>query len=240
MARLTLEATERAIHDAVRSNRSIAEVAAELGVDERRLDIYRSMVAGHVHTALSANFDVLAEVLGAPLFEALYEDYRAAHPPSSWALNDAASEFPAFLAAAYDAGRPGLVPFHGALAELEWALYEVAIHPAELPEAPDAHVLNPTLTVLQTAYPVVPFVMAWQRGEGPSLPEAEETVSLVFQRPSTGRAAFYNGSGDLLFALKMVHDGLDVATASEVSGQPTEVIEALLARAVDTGLVIAP
>jgi hypothetical protein len=238
MAGMTLEATCRAIHDTVRENRSVAEVARELGVDERRLDIYRSMVRGHVYTALSANYDVLAGVLGEPLFDALYEAYLVAHPPSSWALNQAASAFPEFLATAYDAGRAGLVPFHGALAEFEWALYEVGVDPAE-PEASERPTLNPTLAVLQTDYPVVPFVLAWQRGEGPAVPEPEATLSLVFQRPATGRAAFYNGSGDLLFALKMVHDGMDVATAAEASGHPTDVVEGLLAAAIDIGLVIA-
>lgn len=236
---MTLEEIERAIHGAVCEGEPVASTAARLGVDPRRLGIYREMVRGHVYTALDANFDVLKGVLGEPLFDGLYETYLSACPPSSWALNDAAEAFPAFLERLLNEGRAGLTHFHVCLAELEWALYQTGVHPEPV-AVPDHPTLNPTLTLLQTAYPVVPFMVRWQRGEGPALPEARESVSLLFQRPETGRACFYNGTDDLLFALKMVHDGLTAEAAAEATGHPVELVRGVLDHAVGIGLVLRP
>ncbi len=234
----SLEALQRAIHRAVKEEAPVEEVAAELGVDPRRLDIYRGMVRGHVSTALKANFEVSQGVLGEALFGALYEAYLAECPPASWSLNHAAASFPDFLEGVQADGRPGLRPFHVCLADVEWALYETQIHPARVPEPQGEAVLNPTLAVVATPYPVVPFMVAWHRGEGPAEPEPAESINLLFQRPGTGVAAYHHGADDLLFALKVTHDGLTPTEAAEAAGQPLELVEAVLARAASVGLVI--
>ena len=76
-------------------------------------------------------------------------------------------------------------------------------------------------------YPVVPFMVASHRGEGPAAPEPAESINLLFQRPGTGVAAYHHGADDLLFALKVTHDGLTPMEAAEAAGQPLELVEAV-------------
>ncbi len=237
---MNLEALEGWIHRAVKEEVSIEVAAAELGVNPRRLDLYRGMVRGHVRTALGAVYEILQGVLGEPLFAGLYEDYLSAWRPAHWVLSRAAEGFPEFLAAQVDAGRPGLRPFHVSLAELEWAAWETRVHPARVPASVEAPQLNPTLTVLQTPWPVVPFALAWQRGEGPQEPAAEESVSLLFQKPGGLGVNLYVGSPALLFALKVTHDGLSAEVAAELSGEPVEAVREALSHAARIGLVIDP
>ena len=63
---------------------------------------------------------------------------------------------------------------------------------------------------------------------------------LVFRHPETFRAVFYCGTDDLLFAVKMVHDGTGPAEASRLSGLTEETVAGFMERASQIGLAILP
>lgn len=237
---MTLDALQAAMRAAMRGERALDDAAAELGADPARLAIYRRMIRGHVESALRSQLTACVGSLGADddsaPWQAIFEAYLGAHPPSHWALLEAARDFRAFLHGRI--GTDGITAFHACVAEFEWALYEIARDPARLPEPTATPVLNPTLQVLQFPYPVVQFVAAWYGGDRPAVPDPADCMALAFRRPASGHPCFYSATPTLLFALKMVHDGLSVADAVAASGQPAEAVQAALDRGIATGLVI--
>lgn len=237
---MRLSDLQQAMHAAMRGERPVEQVAGDLGADPARLGIYARMIQGHVDTALRSQLTACVGALGAeddtPQWQAIFAAYRAECPPSHWALLEAARAFRGFLHA--HVGEHGITEAHLCLAEFEWALYEIARDPTRLPEPTATPVLNPTLQVLQFPYPVVGFVAAWYRGERPALPVPGDTMALAFRRPASGHPCFYSATPELLFALKMVHDGLSVADAVAASGQPAGAVQAALDRGVAAGLVI--
>lgn len=247
--RTDLEALQRHMHTAVKGLAPVHVVAAALGVDAKRLAIYHRMIRHHVVAALQTRLGATTALLGAgeetPAWERLLAAYLADCPPSHWALGHAAGAFPGFLAERVEAGEA--TGFHVALAELEWALYTVNRDATRLPPHHRAYVegaplaLNPTLQILEWPYPVAAFLAAFNRGEGPAVPTApgDPELVLVFRRPASGNPYFHAATPALLFALKMVHDGLTVADAAAASGQPAEAVQAALADAVQQGLVLA-
>ena len=234
---MTLEALERVIHQVMRDETSIAAGAKTLQVDARRLGVYRGFVRGHIRSALESNFGLLEAWVGPTTWHALVRGYRAAYPPSHWGLGQAGDRFPAFVAERVEAGALGLTPVHTALAELEWALFEAQIDQARMPEQRSAPVLNPTLSVLTFAYPIVALAVALNTGTAPEPPEPGEQLVLVYRQPTREVAAYHVADAELLFAVKMVHEGLSVADAAQVAQQPVELVEAVLAKAVRAGVV---
>ncbi|MEZ4474329.1 MAG: DNA-binding domain-containing protein [bacterium] len=240
---------QQQMHDAVKDRAPVAVVAAALGVDPKRLAIYRRMIRHHVVVALCSRLGATTALLGAdqetPAWTALLEGYLEACPPSHWALGHAAGAFPGYLAERV--GAQGVTPFHVAVAELEWALYTVNRDETRLPPRHPAYVegaplaLNPTLQILEWPYPVAAFLAAFNRGEGPAVPTAptDPELVLVFRRPVSGNPYFQAATPALLFALKVVHDGLSVDEAVVASGQQPADVEAALRHATDIGLVLA-
>lgn len=238
---MTLEQLQRLMHDVVKQGVEVEAGAAALGVDPGRLRIYRNFARTHVRTALELNLPMTQHLLGETLWEGLYEDYLQACPPSSWELNAAAEAYPAFLEAQLDAGRAGVTHFAVCVAAFEWAQFETLRHPATVPTAVDTTTLNPTLTLLQQAYPVVPYAVRWSRGERDlSPPAAEDAIALLFRHPTRHHCRFYAASDVLLFAIKVAHDGLGAADAADAAGQPIEAVEAALSEAARAGLVLRP
>ncbi len=62
----------------------------------------------------------------------------------------------------------------------------------------------------------------------------------MFRHPERHHAAYLRATDDLLFAVKVVHEGLDPAEAAAAMGAPAELAEAAIAQAVGAGLVIGP
>lgn len=246
----SLATLQLTLHRLFRDELPVDAAAEALGADPRRLDIYHRAVHLHVRHALEANFPVTLASLPADTRTALHAAYFATHAPTTWNLDAAAEAFPDFLDAslAAEAPPPGLTPFHPALARLEWELTTVWGAEDTAPEdptpqtAPTAPVLNPTLALLESPYPLVAYLARPDAASPDTLPapaEAPELV-LVFRHPSRRTACFYAATGDLLFALKVVHDGLDPQTAARAAGLDEAAALSAMALAVEVGLVVAP
>ncbi len=222
------------IHRAVRGGPDVHAAAAALGVAPGRLAIYRRFVRGHVRSAVAANFGLTRAATAPAAWDALVDRYVDAHPAHHWRLDDAAAAFPAWLAdvAALDAPRR-------ALAELEWTLAEVRHDPTPWPAVPaGGWALNPTLAILQSPFALVPWAIALGRGEPAPPPPAAESLVLACRRPADEVTVFHAGHPDWLFAIKVAHDGLTVAEAAALSGQPAAAVRAALDGAVDASLLL--
>ncbi len=234
------------MHAAVKDGRPVAEVASALGVDPARLAIYRRMVRTHVYTALSSRLPATLGLLGAAdetlAWSTLYEVYLAECPPQAATLPEAAAAFPGFLARRLEAEDPTVPAFAVAVAELEWALFQVNRDPTHLPDPRDLSgmVLNPTLQVMAWPWPVATWMLAHNRGERPALPASGEELVLIFRRPKSGHPCFHVATPERLFVLKMVHEGLGVAEAAGLGGQEEGAVRGALTSALEIGLVLGP
>ncbi|PKN54497.1 MAG: hypothetical protein CVU56_26180 [Deltaproteobacteria bacterium HGW-Deltaproteobacteria-14] len=235
------------VHAALRRELDTDVAAARLGVDPARLGIYRGFVHDHVSGILDKLYPYVRAHLGSQIWAELVAAYFREVPARHWELNACGEAFPAWLDARIAAGDgPGVDPFHVALAELEWEQFVVYMHAATVPagEHLEAPVLNPTLSLLDLAYPVVRFIVDHPEvGDvGPAIPvpAAARRLALLFRRPGTWRVAYYQGSDDLLFALKVVHEQIPLAVAAEAVHQPIAVARAAVDHAIAVGLVLAP
>lgn len=223
-----LNALQHLLHRMFRDEVSVGEVAERLGSDPRRLAIYHRFVHTHVRQALAANFPATLAALGEPASEALQAAYFEAHAPPDWNLDHAAAAFPDFLEArAAD-------PFAVALARLEWEVAEVTRTDTEPGSG-----LNATLSVLQSPFPLVAWLADFHAGRpAGARPAAAPELALIFRHPSRDTGCHYAASDDLLFALKVTHDGLDPMDAARAAGLDPDAAAAAMARAREIGLVI--
>ena len=243
----SLKALAETVHAVLRRELDPDVAAARLGVDPARLGIYRGFVHDHVVGILDKLYPYVRAHLGPQVWAGLVAAYFREVPAQHWELNACGEAFPTWLDARLAAGdAAGVDPFHVALAEFEWEQFVVYMHAATVPEAEhlDAPVLNPTLSILDLAYPVVRFVVDHPEVGAVTpdvpVPAAVRRLALLFRRPGTWRVAYYQGSDDLLFALKVVHEQIPLAMAADAAHQPLEVARAALAHAITVGLVVAP
>lgn len=240
---LGLDALQAVMHRLLRGELAPEAAAALLGLDAAqipRLGLYQRFVRRHVQAALEGAFPRTLAALPAGTREALCDTYFATHAPTSYDLDAAAEAFPGFLEAALSEAPPGLNALHPCLAEVEWALLVAVRDEAEMPEpSAGAPVLNPTLSILQ----VPPAVAAALHGaalDAPPTAEQAEITLLVLRNPATGRAHALPANDDLLFALKLAHDGQAPRAAALAAGLDPDAACAAVARAAAAGLVIAP
>lgn len=239
---MRLEDVQRVLHRAMRGEIPADDAAAALGSDARRLAIYGRFARHHVQTALEANLPTFAARAG-DRWQALVDDYYAAHPPADWALNHAAAAFPGFVERCVEAGEPAwLTPFQTCLAQAEWALYRAIADPTPLPDPRTLSrpVVNPTLLPMRFPYPVADVMLAHRAGEHPPDPAPAEAIVLFYQSPRSGNGRYQKARPDLLFALKAVDAGLDPAAAAEVAGQPLAAAQAAFDHAAEVGVIIRP
>jgi putative DNA-binding protein len=76
---------------------------------EERMDIYAGMYLARLEECLASDFPVTKALLGGARFSQLVRDYVAAHPPTSWTLNDLGVHLPAFVARRQGLPRAALV-----------------------------------------------------------------------------------------------------------------------------------
>ncbi len=133
-----------------------------------------------------------------------------------------------------DSDRP---PYAADLARLERTLSQAA--PAPDPELPSgAAEANPTLSVVRVGWRGLPELLAPGASSAPS-PTPGEQLVLVWRPPGEEPRVKAADPEDLL-ALKIVVEGIRPEEAAREGGVPVGRIEAILGRAQDEGLVLAP
>lgn len=223
-------AASEALHAVVVGAREPEGVAAELGVPPEGLCLYRNFFRRHHREILETPYRVLFSLLGEETASRLVRGFQAAHPMSHREINANAAAFPGWLGERVAAGEePELGEFHVELATLERARFEAYADPREATRegAAEGPGLNPTLAVLRFSCPVADYVDAWSRalrdGEPsppvPEVPREEPEVLLVYRDPESLQGRITRGTPRLLFALKMLHEGLDPAEAGRQAGR---------------------
>lgn len=236
------------VHRVLRRELDVDAGAALLGVDPARLDLYRRFVFGHITGVLGKLYPLTAAHLGATAWDRLGAAYFRDHPARDWELNACGRAFPELLDREVAAGATDVHPFHVALAQLEWEQFAVYMHPATVPDhdALDAPIVNPTLAVLALPYAVVPFAVAHPdpTSHSPTTPPPDQApdgaLTLVFRRPGAWRVDFHEATGDLLFAIKVVHERVPLAAAAAAAGQHLALARAALATARAVGVIVGP
>lgn len=236
------------LHKLFRGESSAEETASALGIERpERLDLYRGFVRHHMRSILTKVYPHTQSLLSKETWSALDDRFFAACPSYHWELNENAKPFVDFLQGCFEEGPyADLTAFHVELAHFEWEEFGTYMDSERMPHATELEqpTLNPTLNILQTHYPIFAFVRDLRKSEDdpPPLPELlEEPQTLfLFQHPETFKLRYHTATPELLFAIKMCHDGLSVAQASAASGHDEAVVANVLDIASKAGIVILP
>ena len=207
------------------------------GAPADRMALYARFVAAHPRSMLEKNFPLTRNVLGEETWARLSRAYVAAHPPRSFEINQAASDFPSYLAERVDVdgGVPAFVP---ALARFEWCDFCVFAADVEVPQTVHAPTVTSTLEVLTHGYRLVPWLQSAK--PRPEAPEAGEETALLWRHPSTHRVRFRAADASALLALKIALESVPVEDAAQEAGMPQANLKALLRRHADEGLLLLP
>lgn len=236
----------------------------------KRLRLYQGFVHGHIREALEKNYTVLAALLPPPVWERLVNAFFQRFPADTHELNDCARAFPEFVQTCCDepAWEGVLGDVHVEVADLEWQEWVAYATQVEVPTLDHVlqPIINPTLTVLSCAYPLREFMTAarhWMaaqeehatahgeaaRGDQldhamhgpPAWPtEQQPEILFVMRHPKTLSNTFVRADEPLMFAFKMVHDGLSVADAAAAGQISESQVMDLLVDAARLGVVILP
>lgn len=100
------------------------------GVEDRRLAVYRDLLANNIQSLLSGNFPVLRKTLGEAHWRTLVARFFADHPSGTPLFTRVASEFVDYLTSRSNAGDP---PWLAELAHYEWMELALQIDDAPVP-----------------------------------------------------------------------------------------------------------
>ena len=174
-----------------------------LGVDAR-LAIYRHHVFASLTTALEATFPVVVRLVDPRFFRYAVDRFVREHPPTGPCLSEYGAALPDFLARFEPSRHLAYLPD---VARLEWAM-NVALHAPEAapvpPEAlrePAPLALHPSLTLLQSPWPIDTIWRASQPEAGDDTVDLDaggvhlqiwrSTDDVVFRRLSAAAFAFH-------------------------------------------------
>jgi hypothetical protein len=231
------------MHSLLRGDVDADELADRFGVQPDRLRIYQRFVLSHIAEMLQINFEVVHATVSTSAWDELTRRYFQQHPAWEYELNANAAGFPPFLAERAVRGELGIQEIHVEIAQLEWDELAAYFADANL-SATSTPSLNPTMTICEFSYPVLEFVERVREALSdehplPDLPtrKSSERV-LVFRDPKSHRVRSERATDDLLFAIKMVHDGVGCVEAARQAGLSEAVVQRLLQRSIDIGLVL--
>jgi hypothetical protein len=222
---------------------------AEGTVPTRRFAVYRNNVYASLVDLLAARFRVTARLVGEEFFRAMARVYVQEDPPRSPVLLQYGASFSNFIAG-FPPAAP--VPYLADVARLEWARH-VAYHAADAEalslEALQAALegveeatltLHPSLSVVQSAYPVVTiWQLAMQEGENEParLPPNGEDVLVTRPRMAVEVRRLPKGSADFVLALQRGANLHDAAVAA-LAAAPEVDLEANLAGLMVSGVIV--
>lgn len=158
------------------------------GIEDRRLAVYRELVANNLDGLLAGTFPVIRRTLGDVEWQALLRRFLAGHRSETPLFTRLGLEFIAFLEAADDAARPWLAE----LAHYEWAELGLQLDDAALPaHDPDGDLLGGVPLVSPLAWPLAYRWPVHRLGPDcqPTEPPAAPTLVLLRRDPG-GRVHF--------------------------------------------------
>lgn len=171
-----------------------------------RFAIYRNNVAHSLVTVLADTFPVVRQGVGEAFFGAMALQFVSDHPPESPLMHRYGARLPSWLETFAPAGA---LPYLADLARLEWArlqafhaadaapIDEHALQAARLaPERLAAAVLSfhPSMSVVQSAYPVVSFWSAHQHDDA----SRDRDLSQLDMTQAEAAVVFRNAQDDAI------------------------------------------
>jgi len=210
---------------------------AHPGWDESpaRVVLYGHFVRNHIRHGLEKLFPLIQASVTPEQWAELVRDYGATRPGQHYDINRIGEGFPGFLADVTAA--QGLAEFIPALARFEWADWSVFVSQEQVPTRAERLTVNPTLTVLQHPFRLVPFIHA--KGKGPA-PEAGDEMVLLWRHPEQLRTWFIAGNDRVLLVVKMALEGLLPRDVAAATGVAEDVIQQAVAEFTQNGLILAP
>ena len=246
--RTNLYETFETMHRLLRREIAPGEAAARLGCPESRIALYPEFVLDHVRNILGKNFRVLASLLPSEAWEKIVMEYFRTTPPDHYEMNANAARFPEFLERMAGEGRFGIGRFHLELAEVEWLQWVVFSSPGRIPRpgAIRGFLVNPTLVVLELAFPVADCLTRWEQQDAmgfpqgvPAVPEEKDGgIVFIFRHPGTHEAVVKRATDPMLFAFKVAHENTPVDQAAEQARISRGEAESLLSSAVEAGFIL--
>ena len=158
---------------------------APVGVEPRRLRIYRELVFNNIAGFIRSGFPVLCDILGPARTDALVRDFMVRHRAESPYFLDIGREFIAYLQGAYQAvpGDPG---FLLELAHYEWVELVLDVAETDYPAAgidPGGDLLSgqPVVSPLAWSFSYRYPVHRLGQGYRPDAPPAEPSFLVVYR-----------------------------------------------------------
>lgn len=239
-----LNQTWSTLHELFTAKTDVGSAATVLNVATERLAIYPRMVRHHVVNIIEKNFASVKATLSNGTWEKIVDDFYRTCPSTHFEMNETARAFPEFLVKESDYISE-ISQFHIELAQLEWAEFEVyktsesQTTTGDTLASPVLPVLNDTLQIFEFEYPVVSFLSDSRRGKRPKIPSTSgPETALVFRHPQTLYAHVYPASDELVFAFKLIHDGIayeDAATEADIT---VSQVEDIIAYARKVGILV--
>jgi hypothetical protein len=206
--------------------------APDEGAAIQRLGIYQHMYFARLRDSLREDFDSVARLLPATVFDRLTAAYLNRHPSEDPSLRYHGRQFPEFLSGLLAAGEPeahGLRSDLPDLAQLEWARIDAfdapgasllqlaqirALDPASWCEV---HVrADPSVRSFQTQFRVSALWQALEAGEPPSAQQLGRECVLVWRR---GGQVFHRAIDQLeASALELLQRGTSLASLRSFRG----------------------
>lgn len=168
------------------------------GIEDRRLAVYRELVANNLDGLLAGTFPVIRRTLGDVEWQALLRRFLAGHRSETPLFTRLGLEFIAFLEAADDAARPWLAE----LAHYEWAELGLQLDDAALPaHDPDGDLLGGVPLVSPLAWPLAYRWPVHRLGPDCQPTEPPPAPTLVLLRRDPGGRVHFSMLSPLLYRL---------------------------------------
>lgn len=148
------------------------------GIEPRRLKVYQDLLYNNLHSLLSAQFPVIAQLHGPAWWESMVRDFFREHRARTPLFPELGQEFIAWLAQCEELGQLPM-PFLRELAHYEWVELALAISDAEVDESTidplgdlldGIPVLSPLAWPLAYRFPVDRIRADFQPTEAPNEP----------------------------------------------------------------------
>lgn len=204
---------------------------------ESRLRIYGRFIDAHVRDSLEKNYPLVRGVVGEERWTQLVRAYFDTGPARHFEMNQLTAGFPAFVAdLVVERALPAFVP---ALARFEWADFETYASIEEIPSASSVSGLtaNPTLSVLQHPWRLVPWIRTAADVRPAAPAEADETV-LIWRHPITHRTMYLAADDGALLVLKMALENVSESDAAAAGAVSVERIREIVQVHANSGLVL--